>query len=555
MKHTKLFLFFLAPLVLCSCKGDKQPPKEEVHHYSDRWSYDDVDHYKECIDPGFEGKANAISVEAHHWVETKETVSEITYTCDVCNHTKTEQKTVNVFEISDVRSIHTDKQQEYATGDYRTLPEGIKGSGDNSRPNPVTITVKESAQYSKQDVSSYTLKLSNTSDLREYKEYTSTTGEFTLYNLNIHTAYYYKYIAQVGAQSYESELDAFYVEGDAPRNIYIDGTDNVRDLGGWPVEGEPTKRIPQNLIYRSANLDAITTKGRQQIAELGIKTEIDIRLPEDTKNHSTIEGVTYYNFGMNNTSAYGSDVTKESIKNAMKIFAEPANYPILFHCTAGADRTGFMSYFLNSLAGGTQESRYKDYMYTNFGNHGSRTLANISGYHSGASLETFLKEIGVTQTEIDSIKTILAPVEPTFDFHTTDGNWAKVDDTYHNFSCNDCTPSHSLVKDEHHFSAPYTKEGVNEKHFVKCKQCGFEKEMEDREYPTKVIRQISVAIDELMSNIIKYGYPEHKGPISVSMYELTGTNMLKIQFTDRAIPFDPTAIRYSGHPKSGYENS
>lgn len=70
----------------------------------------------------------------------------------------------------------------------------------------------------------------------------------------------------------------------------------------------------------------------------------------------------------------------------------------------------------------------------------------------------------------------------------------------------------------------------------------FEKEMEDREYPTKVIRQISVAIDELMSNIIKYGYPEHKGPISVSMYELTGTNMLKIQFTDRAIPFDPTSM-------------
>ena len=70
----------------------------------------------------------------------------------------------------------------------------------------------------------------------------------------------------------------------------------------------------------------------------------------------------------------------------------------------------------------------------------------------------------------------------------------------------------------------------------------FEKEMEDREYPTKVIRQISVAIDELMSNIIKYGYPEHKGPISVSMYELTGTNMLKVQFTDRAIPFDPTAM-------------
>lgn len=70
----------------------------------------------------------------------------------------------------------------------------------------------------------------------------------------------------------------------------------------------------------------------------------------------------------------------------------------------------------------------------------------------------------------------------------------------------------------------------------------FEKEMEEREYPTKAIRQISVAIDELMSNIVKYGYPENKGPISVSLREITGSNTLKIEFVDQAIPFDPTAV-------------
>lgn len=70
----------------------------------------------------------------------------------------------------------------------------------------------------------------------------------------------------------------------------------------------------------------------------------------------------------------------------------------------------------------------------------------------------------------------------------------------------------------------------------------FEKEMEEREYPTKVIRQISVAIDELMSNIVKYGYQGNKGPISISLREITGSNTLKLEFTDRAIPFDPTSI-------------
>ena len=70
----------------------------------------------------------------------------------------------------------------------------------------------------------------------------------------------------------------------------------------------------------------------------------------------------------------------------------------------------------------------------------------------------------------------------------------------------------------------------------------FEKEMEEREYPTKVIRQISVAIDELMSNIVKYGYPENKGPISVSLREITGSNTLKLELTDHAIEFDPTSV-------------
>lgn len=70
----------------------------------------------------------------------------------------------------------------------------------------------------------------------------------------------------------------------------------------------------------------------------------------------------------------------------------------------------------------------------------------------------------------------------------------------------------------------------------------FEKEMEEREYPTKIIRQISIAIDELMSNIIRYGYPDHKGPVSVTMHELTGNNMIKVQFIDQAVPFDPTSM-------------
>jgi len=67
-----------------------------------------------------------------------------------------------------------------------------------------------------------------------------------------------------------------------------------------------------------------------------------------------------------------------------------------------------------------------------------------------------------------------------------------------------------------------------------------EEKLETMDCPMKVIMQIDVAIDELFSNIVNYGY-EDGGIITVCVDELQDPRRVAITFIDEAIPYDPLA--------------
>jgi len=52
-------------------------------------------------------------------------------------------------------------------------------------------------------------------------------------------------------------------------------------------------------------------------------------------------------------------------KSFFEILLDESNYPILFHCTAGKDRTGFAAYLLLTLLGVEQNVILEDYLLTN----------------------------------------------------------------------------------------------------------------------------------------------------------------------------------------------
>ncbi len=92
---------------------------------------------------------------------------------------------------------------------------------------------------------------------------------------------------------------------------------------------------------------------------------------------------------------------------------------MIYHCNIGTDRTGLFAFLINGLLGVREENLYRDYLFSNFGNIGvSRSMSNITAYvnkaksYNGVLLsdktENCLLDIGVKQSEIDSIKNIMS---------------------------------------------------------------------------------------------------------------------------------------------------
>ena len=55
---------------------------------------------------------------------------------------------------------------------------------------------------------------------------------------------------------------------------------------------------------------------------------------------------------------------RESLKKAFKVFTNRNNYPVIFHCAIGTDRTGVVAFYLNALLGLKDEDIYRDYLFS-----------------------------------------------------------------------------------------------------------------------------------------------------------------------------------------------
>lgn len=255
-----------------------------------------------------------------------------------------------------------------------------------------------------------------------------------IFNLKIATTYYWKVIANLDSGlKVVSSIDDFKTVDQGPRNIFVDGVTNIRDLGGWITPNG--NRVKQGLIYRSGRFNLsesdsvvteITFEGVDTILnELKVKTEIDIRKVDNNEVGSITsspidESINYFSCPM---EWKGSNILLdniESVKEIFSILADEDNYPVVYHCNIGTDRTGLFAYLINGLMGVSEEDLYRDYLFSNFGLiNGTRTIdgikksyvATINSYE-GNSLSEKIKNcligIGVEVKDIESVIDILS---------------------------------------------------------------------------------------------------------------------------------------------------
>ncbi|MEV0095319.1 tyrosine-protein phosphatase [Streptomyces sp. NPDC050738] len=181
---------------------------------------------------------------------------------------------------------------------------------------------------------------------------------------------------------------------------------NLRDLGGLPLSGGRTVRA--GLVLRSGQLDRLDPAADPAVAALGLRTVVDFRTEAERADHPDLvpsdvrlvvadaladtisardkpaaaqlkhilsdPAVAERELGGGKAQAVFADtyralVSSESAKAAYRtllteLAADDAG-PLLFHCTAGKDRTGWAATVILGLLGADEQTILTEYLAVN----------------------------------------------------------------------------------------------------------------------------------------------------------------------------------------------
>lgn len=166
------------------------------------------------------------------------------------------------------------------------------------------------------------------------------------------------------------------------RAIVLEGAHNLRDLGGVPLPGGGQTRF--GAFYRMDDPCGLTAADLARLDALGVRTVIDLRFAEEVARRphplAVAPGIRYENVplgmamfdtpenqamlaDMGAFYCYLLDHGGDSWRHIFRL-ALATDGAVLFHCTAGKDRTGVMALLLLSLAGAADEEIVADYELT-----------------------------------------------------------------------------------------------------------------------------------------------------------------------------------------------
>ena len=263
----------------------------------------------------------------------------------------------------------------------------------------------------------YTVCISTNRDMSYAQEIIVTDTRVDLYNLNIGTQYFW----QVRSGEEISLVQTFTTEAGYPRFIKLDGVSNVRDIGGYvTVDG---KRVKQDLAYRSAQLESITDEGLEiAVHQLNIRTDLDLRGSSIAPLGQMVQHISV---PMQWYEHIFKEDMHEAVRKTISTFAYEKNYPILFHCSMGRDRTGTTAFLILGLLGVDEDTLRHEYYASFFSQQGAfdeaefplliinmnRLVKGFDDYGNAddtlqKKIESYLLHIGVTKAEIQSIRDI-----------------------------------------------------------------------------------------------------------------------------------------------------
>lgn len=175
-----------------------------------------------------------------------------------------------------------------------------------------------------------------------------------------------------------------------PRAIALEGASNLRDLGGYRTA--TGQRVRFGILYRSATLATLTDRDVAAVAALGLRTIVDLRGEREAAARPSRlpNGATRIPLGIEPTvgaslhdlmlreQATGEDVVAllrqayldygtrfiGAYRGLFDLLLDPARHALLFHCSAGKDRTGLGAALVLTALGADRATILADYAAT-----------------------------------------------------------------------------------------------------------------------------------------------------------------------------------------------
>lgn len=218
-------------------------------------------------------------------------------------------------------------------------------------------------------------------------------NKFPLYNLIPGTTYYYKVTHVMADGSLVEAKSSNFTTSSVPwRLLYINGTQNVRDLGGWM--GLNGKKIKYGRIIRGAALSdssspdlIVTGKGRLALADLKIQAELNLGAIDTETSiaaNCAYKKIGYGNYADAVVTASARAQFKEALEWIVACLGGTLNQSglpqvernIYMHCQGGCDRTGTLAFLLLGLLGVSESDLAKEYELSSFSVIGLGRLRN-----------------------------------------------------------------------------------------------------------------------------------------------------------------------------------
>ncbi len=161
---------------------------------------------------------------------------------------------------------------------------------------------------------------------------------------------------------------------DGIRLLPLDGTRNVRDIGGYPTMDGRTTRW--RTLLRADQLDRLPEHAQRELLEIGLSLVVDLRWPDELVRHPSVfartDRVRYLHVplladdptphaGLSGMYRHIFDARATQLADVTRALLAPGGLPAIVGCAAGKDRTGALIALLLDAVGVARDHIVEDY--------------------------------------------------------------------------------------------------------------------------------------------------------------------------------------------------